>query len=154
MDVPIINQADTKALETIVEPIKRERKPKMNRMMLEKAFPAEYIKQGLNGTQAYKALKPRIKLANARQQASLLIAKPHIQKSIEALLPSEEKTMSVLSDVYEAEREGKITFKDLHKFWETDLKLRGKLKDKETSGVSIAMQFNTTPHDSAKPPLE
>ena len=112
---------------------------KKNREMLEKAFPAEYIKQGLNGTRAYKALKPSIKLANARQQASLLIAKPHIQKSIEALLPKEEESMKVLTDVYEAEREHKISYKDLHKFWETDLKLRGKLKDNSNTTVNVGV---------------
>lgn len=126
---------------------KPAKKAKTNKRLLEKAFPAEYIKQGLNGTRAYKALRPKTKLSNAREYASTLIAKPNVIKAIEALLPSEEETMAVLKDVYATEREDNISYKDLHKFWETDLKLRGKLKEGNTNNVQVNMVVdNTTTH--------
>ena len=82
----------------------------------------------------------------ARVEGSRALANPAIQKGIEALLPSEEKTMEVLKDVYDAEREDKVSYKDLHKFWETDLKLRGKLKEGNTNNVQVNMVIDTTTH--------
>ena len=112
---------------------------KKNRELLEKHFPQAYIDAGLNATKAYKAIKRSTSPATARVEGSKALANPAIQRSIEALLPKEEETMKVLSDVYKQEREKVITFKDLHKYWETDLKLRGKLNDKSSNTVNVGI---------------
>ena len=128
---------------------------KINAATLEKAFPKAYIENNLNGRRTYKALKGNhIKDTTAGVEASKILAKPSVRKSIEALLPSEEKTMEILSDVYEARREKILSYKELHKFWETDLKLRGKLKEKGDSktniGIYVGGPANTTTHVEAK----
>lgn len=109
------------------------------RELLIKAFPAAYVASGLNGTHAYKSIKKRSKLSTARAEAPGILAIPSVQKAIEALLPSEDETMQVLRDAYSAKREDTMSYKDLHKFWETDLKLRGKLKDTGGNTTNVAI---------------
>lgn len=106
---------------------------------LDKTFPVEYVKNGLNGTKAYKALRPNTNNAVAAVASTRLLKKDNVRKSIEALLPSEEKTMQVLREAYEAPKEKSISYKDLHKFWETDLKLRGKLQEKTQGTVNVGI---------------
>lgn len=49
---------------------------------LEKAFPAAYVENGLNGTQAYLSVKPEVKEITASSEASKLLRKPSIREAI------------------------------------------------------------------------
>jgi len=149
MDTPTINQADSNAPQTIVERQKPPKRIKTGRMYLERAFPKAYIDNGLNGTKAYQSIKKTKNAKVATVSATRLLSKASVQKGIEALLPSEEETMKVFKEVYAAEREEILPYKDLHKFLVTDLQLRGKLKDNNSTNVQVNMVIdgNTTTHD-------
>lgn len=124
------------------EEIKEEAKPKTaknNRRYSEKAFAVEYVKNGMNATQAYKKIRPSVKLSTANVEGTRALAKPSVKREIEALLPKEEETMRVLTDIYNAKREEKIQYKDLFKYWETDLKLRGKLQERNANTTNVAI---------------
>src|SRR3990167_4333569 len=143
-----INQADSNALETIIERQKAAKRQKTGRKYLESAFPKAYIDNGLNGTKAYQSIKKTKNAKVATVSATRLLSKASVQKGIEALLPSEEETMKVFKEVYAAEREEVLPYKDLHKFLVTDLQLRGKLKDNNSTNVQVNMVIdgNTTPY--------
>lgn len=106
---------------------------------LQEGFPAQYIKEGLNGTRAYKALKPSVKLSTARAEAPGILALPSVQKAISELLPSVEEELGIISKALSTPKPNKIDWKDTHKFVETRLKLRGLLKDKAQSTSNIAI---------------
>ena len=61
-------------------------KVKANRAILEAAFPREYVRNGLNATKAYKALKQSTTILTARVEGSKMLAKPSVQRSISELL--------------------------------------------------------------------
>ena len=117
----------------------QKRQIKYQQWLLERQFPKAYIENGLNATKAYMELKAPKSYKTATVEGSKLIAQPNIKRAIEDLLPKEEETMRILSDVYAAPREKELSYKELHKFWETDLKLRGKLKDKAQNEVNIGI---------------
>ena len=129
------------------ENVKPAVKHKRNRELLEEAFPVEYIKQGLNGTRAYKAIKQRqgIVMADdsARAMASQTLSKLSVQERIRALLPSEEVEAGVIRDALLSKPKHAITFGEKHKYLETSLKLKGLLKtsdDKPSVQVGIIIE--------------
>lgn len=110
---------------------------RISRKALEKAFPRAYIENNFNGTKAYLALKPHVKPITATIEASNTLSKPNVQQALEALLEPLERPVSIISEAMRAARPDKIEWKDVHKFIETDLKLRGLLANKEGNKQNI-----------------
>ena len=126
-----------------------------NKKNLEYAFPKAYIEQGLNGTKAYKALKPSAKESTARAESSRVLAKPNVQERILELLGDGTKESEVIKQAISAPKPKKIDWRDAHKFIETSLKLRGLLKDNAASTntqvnlILNASDVGTTPQTEA-----
>ena len=116
-----------------------------NNTLIEKAFAAKYVANGLNGTQAYKELRPSASSKVASVQATRLLAKDSTQRTIEALLPDVEEELEVITEALHTERPKTIDWKDTHKFVEMRLKLRGLLdKSNNTKPISIGVFVNNT----------
>lgn len=54
--------------------------------LLLKAFPKKYVENGMNATKAYKQLKSSATQRTAEVEASKLLRKPEVQRSISELL--------------------------------------------------------------------
>ena len=110
---------------------------------LVKAFPVEYIKQGLNGTRAYKAIKDRqgepVTLGSAGVASTRLLKDVNVQKSIMDLLPSDEVESGVLREAFKARRAKDISWKDLRGYTELSLRLKGYLDNDKKSSVQVAV---------------
>ena len=112
--------------------------------LLQKKFPAEYIKQGLNGAKAYQALKntpdKKVSTAVASVSANRLLNKANVQRDIIALLPDDIVESGLIKQALSQSSALKdITYKDAHKYLETSLKLKGYLNNKEQTGnVNVA----------------
>lgn len=126
---------------------KKKVKPRSNQVLLEEAFPIEYVRQGLNGTAAYTAIKKargeRITPKTAGVLASRQLAKVSVQERIRALLPSEEVEAGVIRDALLSRPKSPITYGEKHKYLETSLKLKGLLKaneDKPSVQVGIIIE--------------
>ena len=104
------------------------------RKHLLKAFPASYVKHGLNGTEAVLEIKPHLTRASARTEAPNLLAIPDIQARIRALLPSEEVEGQVIRDALTGTIEREINWTERHKYLETSLKLKGLLSSQPQQG--------------------
>ena len=102
-------------------------------------FAAEYVRNGGNGTKAYQAISPHVDDNVAHMSASRLIRKDTVKKTILDMLPSDIKDKRVLDDAYKAARPNEIGWKDLHKFFETSLKLKGYLADKPPNTMNVAL---------------
>lgn len=120
---------------------------KRNSLALERAFPAEYIKHGLNGTRAYQAIKARQGTSITRQSASILASrqldKVSVQDKIRALLPSEETEAGVIRDALATKPRKDMSWGEKHRYLETSLKLKGLLKntdDKSSVQVGIIIE--------------
>ena len=105
------------------------KKKKISAELLQETFPAAYVQHGLNGTRAYKSLKPYVTKETARAEAPAILALPSVQERIRALLPSEEIESGVIREAITAEVEEPMTWRDKHKYLETSLKLKGLLNN-------------------------
>lgn len=105
-----------------------------NRETLEQVFPSAYIAHGLNGTRAYKSLKPNITDKSAGVLASRQLEKVSVQERIRALLPSEEIESKAIHDALTGDIERPINWTERHKYLETSLKLKGLLKSTPEQG--------------------
>ena len=112
---------------------KRKQK-KISAELLLEAFPASYVAHGLNGTRAYKALKPYVSRDTARAEAPPILALPSIQERIRALLPSEKVESKVIHDALNAEVRRDMSWGEKHKYLETSLKLKGLLQNTTQQG--------------------
>lgn len=113
---------------------------KKNRELLERQFPLEYIANGLNGTRAYKAIKVNATEQTARVEASRLLAKPNIQKTILELLPSDEVESRVIKQALSTKPRKEMSWGEKHRYLETSLKLKGYLKDNSnTNNIQVNM---------------
>lgn len=122
------------------------KKKKISAELLQETFPAAYVQHGLNGTRAYKSLKPYVSKDTARAEAPAILALPSVQERIRALLPSEEVESKVIRDALIAEVEEPMTHRDKHKYLETSLKLKGLLNnntEKSTVQVGIIIERST-----------
>lgn len=113
------------------------KKKRISAKLLKEAFPVEYVKNGLNATQAYKTLKPNVTRESARALAPLILADVSVQERIRALLPSEEVESGVITEAITAEVEEPMTWRDKHKYLETSLKLKGLLNNNSTDSKNV-----------------
>ena len=112
---------------------------KRNRELLERAFPAAYIQQGLNATQAYKQIKRGASYETARVEGSRILAKPAVQKRIQELLPDDSLEAEVIINALQDKPTREINWTEKHKFLETSLKLKGYMTDRPESGTNIGI---------------
>ena len=107
--------------------------------MLEQAFPAAYIQQGLNATRAYRQIKKGASYDTARVEGSRTLAKPAIQKRIQELLPDDSLEAGVIISALQDKPVKEINWTEKHKFLETSLKLKGYMTDRPESGANIGI---------------
>ena len=113
---------------------------KINRQMLEKAYPIEYVNNGFNGTKAYLSVKKGAKPSTARSESTRLSAKPSIQKAIADLLPSDEYHRDKLKEVMDLQPEQPLSYGEKLKYIRTSLELKGKLGGNTNTGnVNIGL---------------
>jgi len=116
-----------------------------NALAIEAAFPAAYIAHGMNGTKAYKSLRPYVTDETARATAPLILAKDSVKKSIAELLPHDGVETALIREALSPERRTKelISYKDAYKYAELSLKLKGYLdNDNKRGTVNIAIVQN------------
>lgn len=114
-----------------------------NRKNFERAFPKEYIANGLNAKRAYKALKGSVTDGTAEVGGSRMLSKPSVQKSIQELLRPVERDIELIHEALEAETPKAMEWRDKHKFIETSLKLRGLLQNNTpNTNVQVNMVLN------------
>lgn len=115
---------------------------KKQREFIEKAFPAAYVANGLNGTEAYKSVKKNVKNdAVAAVASSRLLSRDNVQERILALLPSEKVEARVIRKALSAKPEDAMTWRDKHKYLETSLKLKGLLRN-ESQQNNVQINFS------------
>ena len=102
--------------------------------LLREAFPASYVKNGLNGTKAYRELKPHVSKDTARAEAPAILALPSVQERIRALLPSEKIEARVIKQALTGDIQHEINWTERHKYLETSLKLKGLLNNTQQQG--------------------
>ena len=121
--------------------LKRSPAPKRARELLEKQFAREFVSNGLNGTKAYKAIKAVKNDKVASVQASRLLSKDNVKKSIVDLLPDDSVETGIIKQAMQADRPTEISWKDLRGYVETSLKLKGHLSsDGNRQQVNIGIR--------------
>ena len=105
-----------------------------NRETLEEVFPIAYVASGLNGTRAYKSLKPNTTDKSAGVLASRQLEKVSVQERIRALLPSEKIEARVIKQALTGDIQHEINWTERHKYLETSLKLKGLLNNTQQQG--------------------
>lgn len=110
---------------------------KRNRAYLEQQFPVEYIRNGLNGRKAYRAIRPSASEGTAGVEASRLLTKPKVQKRLMELLPNDEVESDIISSALSSKITQPMTWKDKHKYLVTSLTLKGYLKDKPQNQTQV-----------------
>lgn len=114
-----------------------------NRETLEQVFPVAYVANGLNGTRAYKSLKPNTTDKSAGVLASRQLEKVSVQQRILALLPSEKVEAGVIHKALTGTIHREINWTERHKYLETSLRLKGLLNnniDKSNVNVGIIIE--------------
>ena len=115
-------------------------KQKISAKLLREHFAVAYVKNGLNGTKAYRELKPNVSKDTARAEAPAILALPSVQERIRALLPSEEIEASVIRQALTGDIERTINWTERHKYLETSLKLKGLLNiTAQTASTNIGI---------------
>ena len=107
--------------------------------IIESLFAQNYVKNGLNGNAAYKAVRPNSTTQNAHVQSSRMLNRESVISKIRALLPLDVEDMEVIRSAYLAKRSENINWSELHKYVSTSLQLKGYL-DKE--GNKLQQQVN------------
>lgn len=107
----------------------------------EELFAHEYVKHKFNGAKAYREVTDNKDISDksASAMSSKLLTKKSIRDRIQELLPSEDKDIEVMKEAYNTKRPEQISWKDVHKFMETSLKLKGYLSDKPQTSVKIGL---------------
>lgn len=121
---------------------KDDKPQKVNKaLQKKKLFAKAYVSNGLNATQAYKAVNPKAKNNTANVQGSVMLNKPATQKEIIKLLPTDNESMAIIKEAYHAKRPTSIDWNNLHKYMTTDLTLKGLINTKEdkTPNVNVAL---------------
>lgn len=95
-------------------------------------FTDNLIKTKGNAKEAYVKTYPNAKESSAYELGSRKLRKVDTQKSLMRKLGSESKTARVIKQaIEETIKPATIKWSEVHSFVETDLKLRGYLKDKD-----------------------
>lgn len=111
--------------------------------LIEEAFAAQFVRNGMNGLQAYKAIRPTTSDANAGVQSSRMLKSPSVLDKVRALLPSDTADLAVIRDAYNAPREETIKWSDLQRFVRLSLELKGYLgaeKDKTQTNIALVVE--------------
>jgi len=102
-------------------------------------FADEYIKNGMNGTHAYKAVAPHVSDPTAGVAATRMLKRDRVRKAIQDRLPSDSVISRVIKDSIIQNPEDKLTHDIRYKYVNLALKLKGYLNDKHDSNVNIGL---------------
>ncbi len=94
-------------------------------------FAREYFKNGLNAKEAMKVVNPNLEGNSLNSMASGMLKKPEVLKILYGLLPSIEEDVSLIQKAYAAKLPENIAFKDVYKYLELSMKLKGIIDDKK-----------------------
>lgn len=94
-------------------------------------FAREYFKNGLNAKEAMKVVNPNLEGSSLYSSASSMLRKPEVLKILYNLLPSVEEDVSMIQKAYAAKLPQNIAFKDVYKYLELSMKLKGLIDDKK-----------------------
>ena len=108
-------------------------------------FARHFVEKGFNATRAYKAISPLVTEKSAGVEGSNYLADPRVQQRILELLPTDDAESKIFTEAYNAKRKRNIEWKDLHKYMETSLKLKGYLNQDQTKpSVNIGLVIDNT----------
>ncbi len=107
-------------------------------------FAKNIIETKGNATQAYLQTYPNVQVNSAGELGSRKLKKVETQQAIAKYLSKDSKTASVIKEAIEkAKRPKNIKWSELHGYIETDLKLKGYLKntdDKGNTNIAIVIE--------------
>jgi hypothetical protein len=109
------------------EPRKHEHEQNLKNQL----FAREYFKNGLNAKEAMKVVNPNLEGNSLNSMASGMLRKPEVLKILYSLLPSVEEDVSLIQKAYAAKLPQNIAFKDVYKYLELSMKLKGLIDDKK-----------------------
>ena|SRR3990167_20391 len=122
----------------------KEKQTKKKTSILDKAFAQEYVKNGMNGRKAYRALRPNTTEGSATVQATRMLQRPNVIDNIKALLPSDDVESSLINTVLtKTKQPEEADWNVVHKFMKTSLELKGYLNTQsKQSQVNVAFIVN------------
>ena len=110
---------------------------KTNASLLEEAFPLEYLRNGLNATKAYKAIKKTSTDITARTEGSRVLAKPNVRERINDLMAQAELTVEEAMRVHRRNMLQEKHLPTSQKAVETVYQLEGLIKTGESNGAPV-----------------
>jgi hypothetical protein len=102
-------------------------------------FANEYVENGMNGTQAYKALSPLVTDATAGTQSTRLLKKDKTKKAIAERLLKDSSISKVINQAITEIPKAPMDWSTKHKYIVTALKLKGYLKDEGSKSVNVGL---------------
>lgn len=113
---------------------------------LEMLFAEEYIKNGRNGTKAYKVVKPNVSMDTARKTASKVLNRPHVRQYINDLLTEiHNQNMADITEVKEyltnIMRDANEKTADRNRAAELLLKVEGGFDDKPHIDTTVRLEL-------------
>lgn len=113
---------------------------------LEMLFAEEYIKNGRNGTKAYKFVKPNVSMDTARKTASKVLNRPHVRQYINDLLTEiHNQNMADITEVKEyltnIMRDANEKTADRNRAAELLLKVEGGFDDKPQIDTTVRLEL-------------
>lgn len=108
--------------------------------ILHKEFAKEFVANGLNAKQAYKAVKKTTNDRVAEVKGSLLVRKDEVKYEIAKLLPPDNVETGIITKALKAETPREISWKDKRQYAELSLKLKGHLQhDNNNKSTNIGI---------------
>ena len=107
----------------------------------QKAFADEYLLD-FNASRAYKKIYKQDNDKTCEVSASKLLSNTKVRKQVLDRLPSEIKTADIITKALNRKTPDNISWKDIHRFVNTALKLKGYLGDKPQTDIKIGLVVN------------
>ena len=103
------------------------------------AFAEAYVKNGMNGLQAYKAVSPQVTDNTAGVQSTRMLKKPRTVKAIQDRLASDKTISSIINTAITEIPKQPMDWSTKHKYIVTALKLKGYLQDEHNTSVNVGL---------------
>ena len=102
-------------------------------------FADNYVKNGMNGLQAYKKIAPHVTDGTAGVESTRLLKKPKVQKAIADRLPSDVVLSSVIRKNITDKPVDKLNHDMQYKYVNLALKLKGYLNESHSTSVNVGL---------------
>ena len=99
----------------------------------------EYVNNGFNIKRALLSVRNYLTEHSAEVLGSLLLRNLEFQKALNNIIPTDVDDYEIIQAAYKAKRKTGISYAELHKFLETNLKLKGKLSTDNKPNVNIGL---------------